>query len=455
MAEELIAKALELLESRKYSELRQILIEMEPIDIALLCEDLPQEKMPVVYRILPKELAAETFVELDSPIQEYLIASFSDRELRDVLKELYLDDTVDIIEEMPASVVRRIINTSTAENRAIINELLQYPDDSAGSIMTTEYVRLKKGMTVSDAFARIRATAVDKETIYNCYVTDENRSLLGVVTVKDLLLNPYEAQIGDIMDDGVIYATTDEDKESVAEKFQKYDLTAIPVTDHEMRLVGIVTVDDAIDVITEEATEDIEKMAAITPSDKPYLKTGAFTIFLQRIPWLLLLMVSATFTGSIIGSFEASLAVLPVLTAFIPMLMGSGGNAGSQASVAIIRGLALNEIELRDFFRVVWKESRVSLLSAVALGAATYAKIMLIDVLLMGNTTISPLIALAVCVTLAIVIIVAKLVGCTLPLLAKLMHLDPAVMASPFITTIVDAISLLVYFAIARAMLGI
>ena len=455
MAEELIIKALELLESRKYSELKQILIEMEPIDIALLCEDLPQEKMPVVYRILPKELAAETFVELDASIQEYLIASFSDRELRDVLKELYLDDTVDIIEEMPASVVRRIINTSTAENRAIINELLQYPDDSAGSIMTTEYVRLKKGMTVSDAFARIRATAVDKETIYNCYVTDENRRLLGVVTVKDLLLNPYEAQIGDIMDDGVIYATTDEDKESVADKFQKYDLTAMPVTDHEMRLVGIVTVDDAIDVITEEATEDIEKMAAITPSDKPYLKTGAFTIFLQRIPWLLLLMVSATFTGSIIGSFETSLAVLPVLTAFIPMLMGSGGNAGSQASVAIIRGLALNEIELRDFFRVVWKESRVSLLSAVALGVATYAKIMLVDVLLMGNTSISPLIALAVCVTLAIVIIVAKLVGCTLPLLAKCLRLDPAVMASPFITTIVDAISLLVYFAIAKAMLGI
>jgi len=408
----------------------------------------------VVYRILPKELAAETFVELDAEIQEYLISSFSDRELHEVLKELYLDDTVDIIEEMPASVVRRIINTSTPENRMIINQLLQYPEDSAGSIMTTEYVRLKKGMTVQDAFARIRATAVDKETIYNCYVTDENRVLLGVITVKDLLLNPYEAQIGDIMDDAVIYATTDEDKESVADKFQKYDLTALPVTDREMRLVGIVTVDDAIDVITEEATEDMEKMAAITPSDKPYLKTGAFSMFLNRIPWLLLLMVSATFTGSIIGSFEASLAVVPMLTAFIPMLMGSGGNAGSQASVAVIRGIALNEIEIKDFFRVVWKEIRVSVLSAVALGVATYVKIMLIDNLLMGSG-VTPTVAFVVCLTLAIVIIVAKLVGCMLPLIAKCLRLDPAVMASPFITTIVDAISLLVYFAIASSVLGL
>jgi len=454
MAEDTITLALELLESRKYSEIRQILTEMEPIDIALLCEELPQEKMPVVYRILPKELAAETFVELDAEIQEYLISSFSDRELHEVLKELYLDDTVDIIEEMPASVVRRIINTSTPENRMIINQLLQYPEDSAGSIMTTEYVRLKKGMTVQDAFARIRATAVDKETIYNCYVTDENRVLLGVITVKDLLLNPYEAQIGDIMDDAVIYATTDEDKESVADKFQKYDLTALPVTDREMRLVGIVTVDDAIDVITEEATEDMEKMAAITPSDKPYLKTGAFSMFLNRIPWLLLLMVSATFTGSIIGSFEASLAVVPMLTAFIPMLMGSGGNAGSQASVAVIRGIALNEIEIKDFFRVVWKEIRVSVLSAVALGVATYVKIMLIDNLLMGSG-VTPTVAFVVCLTLAIVIIVAKLVGCMLPLIAKCLRLDPAVMASPFITTIVDAISLLVYFAIASSVLGL
>lgn len=454
MAEDTITLALELLESRKYSEIRQILTEMEPIDIALLCEELPQEKMPVVYRILPKELAAETFVELDAEIQEYLISSFSDRELHEVLKELYLDDTVDIIEEMPASVVRRIINTSTPENRMVINQLLQYPEDSAGSIMTTEYVRLKKGMTVQDAFARIRATAVDKETIYNCYVTDENRVLLGVITVKDLLLNPYEAQIGDIMDDAVIYATTDEDKESVADKFQKYDLTALPVTDREMRLVGIVTVDDAIDVITEEATEDMEKMAAITPSDKPYLKTGAFSMFLNRIPWLLLLMVSATFTGSIIGSFEASLAVVPMLTAFIPMLMGSGGNAGSQASVAVIRGIALNEIEIKDFFRVVWKEIRVSVLSAVALGVATYVKIMLIDNLLMGSG-VTPMVAFVVCLTLAIVIIVAKLVGCMLPLIAKCLRLDPAVMASPFITTIVDAISLLVYFAIASSVLGL
>ena len=454
MAEELLQKALELLESRKYSELRQILIEMEPFDVALLCEELPQEKLPVVYRILPKEHAAETFVELDTEKQEFLIASFSDRELREVLKELYLDDTVDIIEEMPASVVRRILNTSTPENRAEINALLQYPEDSAGSIMTTEYVRLKKGMTVSDAFARIRATAVDKETIYTCYVTEDNRTLLGVITVKDLLLHPYETVIGDIMDDNVIYASTDEDKESVAEKFQKYDLTALPVTDHEMRLVGIVTVDDAIDVITEEATEDIEKMAAITPSDKPYLKTSAFSMFLKRIPWLLLLMFSATFTGAILNSFEMSLAAWPVLTAFIPMLMGSGGNAGSQSSVAVIRGLALNEIEMRDFFRVVWKETRVSSLSAVALGGATFAKLMLIDKMLMG-IDISVEIALVVSITLAIIIIVAKLVGCMLPLLAKCMRLDPAVMASPFITTIVDAISLLVYFGFATVMLGI
>lgn len=451
--EEALSTALELLENRKYSELRTILIDMEPIDIALLCEGLPEEKLPVVYRILPKELAAETFVELDAELQELLIKSFSDKELNEVLRELYLDDTVDIIEEMPASVVRRILNTSSPEDRAAINELLKYPTDSAGSIMTTEYISLKGSMTVAEAFDRIRATGVDKETIYTCYVTDDNRRLTGVVTVKELLLNQYTEHIGSIMDDNVLCAATGEDKESVAEKFKRYDLLALPVVDNENRLVGIITVDDAIDVLTEETTEDIEKMAAITPSDKPYLKTGAFVIFAKRIPWLLLLMISATFTGGIIGSFESALAVLPVLTAFIPMLMDTGGNSGSQASVTVIRGLALGEIRPADFLRVVWKEMRVAALCGITLAVATFGKILLVDRLIMGNETVSVLVAFTVSLTLAITVLAAKLVGCMLPLAAKCLHFDPAVMASPFITTIVDAISLLVYFAIASSIL--
>ncbi len=451
--EELLTKALELLEKRKYSELRSELIDMEPIDIARLCDDLPEEKLPVVYRLLPKELAAETFVELDPDIQELLIKSFSDNELHEVLKELYLDDTVDIIEEMPASVVRRILNSSSPEDRKAINELLKYPQDSAGSIMTTEYVCLKAGMSVAEAFDHIRATGVDKETIYTCYVTDENRHLVGVVTVKDMLLSSPEARIGDIMDDNVLFAVTHEDEESVAEKFKRYDLLALPVVDNENRLVGIVTVDDAIDVLTQETTEDIEKMAAITPSDRPYLKTPAPVIFAKRIPWLLVLMISATFTGGIISSFEGALAGLPILTAFIPMLMDTGGNSGSQASVTVIRGLALSEIRPSDFLRVIWKETRVALLCGITLSVAAFGKVMLIDRMLLGNTAADASVALVVGLTLAVTVLVAKLIGCTLPLLAKCLKLDPAVMASPFITTIVDAVSLLVYFAVASSML--
>lgn len=453
--DKILQTALELLANRKYSELRTILIDMEPIDIALLCDSLPQEKLPVVYRILPKELAAETFVELYPEIQELLIKAFSDKELKEVLNELYLDDTVDIIEEMPATVVKRILSNTSSEDRLAINELLKYPPHSAGSIMTPEYVGLKKSMTVAQAFDRIRANGVDKETIYTCYVTDQNRHLEGVVTARELLLSEYTAKIQDIMVDNVLFALTSEDKESVADKFQKYDLLALPVVDHENRLVGIVTVDDAIDVITEETTEDIEIMAAMTPSDKPYLKTSVMSTFLSRIPWLLLLMVSATFTGGIIASFESSLAALPVLTAFIPMLMDSGGNSGSQSSVTIIRGLALNEIALSDFFKVVWKEIRVGVLAGIVLAAATFLKILLIDRLLMGNEAINVMVALVVCITLAATVFIAKLVGCSLPLAAKALHLDPTVMASPFITTIVDAISLLLYFAVASAMLGI
>ncbi|MBQ4511025.1 MAG: magnesium transporter [Clostridia bacterium] len=440
----------ELIEARNFSGIKELLKDMEPMDISLVLQEFPK-KIAILFRILPKDLAAEVFVEMDTDFQETLLSSFTDTELKEVLDEIYIDDTVDIIEEMPANVVKRILLISDAESRKAINDILNYPDDSAGSIMTTEYVKLDEDITVEDALKRIRRTGIDKETIYTCYVTNPNRQLLGYVTAKQLLLSDEEMIISEIMDTNIIYVNTHEDKEVVAKEMSKYDLLALPVVDKENRLVGIVTVDDAIDVIEEEATEDIEKMAAMLPSDKPYLATSVFEIWKQRMPWLLLLMITATFTSQIITTFEGKLSA--ILTAFIPMLMGSGGNAGGQTSVTIIRGLALEEIRLRDIFRIIFKELRVSIFCGGVLGIATFAKLLLIDKLLLGNSEITLTVALVVSLTIVLVIIIAKLVGCILPVLAKRIGLDPAVMASPFITTIVDAISLLVYFGIATAVI--
>ncbi|MBQ1675604.1 MAG: magnesium transporter [Oscillospiraceae bacterium] len=450
-----LEKVEDLLRKKQYAALRDLLLPMEPADIAALLEESGEEAMPLLYRLLPKELAAEVFVELEADSQEMLINGFSNNELKEVLDELYLDDVADIVEEMPATVVIRILDKATPEMRKSINELLKYPEDSAGSIMNMEFLSLKKDMTVEDAFKRIRRIGGELETINTLYVTDPTRRLLGVLSVRDLLLAESDDLIEDIMDDNVVSVNTLDDKEDVAQAMSKYDFLSMPVVDQEGRLVGIVTVDDAMDVMEEEATEDIEKMAAITPTDKPYLKTSAFDTFKARIPWLLLLMVSATFTGLIITSFETSLAALPVLTAYIPMLMDTGGNCGSQASVTVIRALSLDEVDFSDIFQVMWKELRVALLCGVVLAIANFGKMMLVDRMMLGNTGLAPITAAVVCLTLVCAVAVAKFVGCTLPLLAKKVGLDPAVMASPFITTIVDALSLLIYFQFAKNMLGL
>lgn len=447
-------KILELVSQRKFLLIKELFSEMAAADIAPLFDILPIESEPIIYRLLPKELAAEVFVEMDFDMQERLILSFSDRELKETLDELYLDDTVDIIEEMPANVVKKILKQCSAEQRKSINELLKYPKDSAGSIMTPEFVDLKKEMTVKEAFDRIRETGVDKETVYTCYVTGKSRKLRGVITVRELLLAKYEDKIGDIMTENVIFANTHDDKESVAALFSKYDFLAIPIVDNEERLVGIVTVDDAMDVIQEENTEDMEMLAAITPGDKPYLKTGVWEIFLSRIPWLLLLMLSATFTGMIIASYEEKLTLFPALIGFIPMLMGTGGNSGSQSSVTVIRSLSLGEIDFRDTLTVLWKELRVSVICALALSVVGFGKILLVDRILLHN--VDSLLEIAViCLTLAFTVIFAKIIGCVMPILAKKLGFDPAVMASPFITTVVDAFSLVIYFAVASLILSI
>ncbi len=448
---------LELIEEKKYGRLKVILSDMNPADIAVVLEEVPERELPVVFRILPKESAAEVFVEMDSEMQQLLIEAFSDSELKEVMDELFMDDTVDIIDEMPAIVAKRILRQTDAKTRKMINQLLAYPDDSAGSIMTTEYIDLKKNMTVDMAFDRIRKIGIDTESVYTCYVIDASRKLLGIVTVKDLLLNPKDCIISDIMQENVIFANTLDDKEEVAGYFEKYDLVALPVVDKENRLVGIITVDDAIDVMLEEATEDIEKMAAILPSERSYLKTDVISTSKSRIPWLLLMMLSATFTGAIISSFEQKLTVLPALIAFIPMLMGTGGNAGSQSSVTIIRAISLGDIEFKDILRVLWKELRVSFICSIVLVAANFIKLYFIDNLLLhsfdnGRVFLE---VLAVNVTLFFTVIVAKLVGAFLPIIAKKIGFDPAVMASPFITTIVDAISLLIYFNVAILILGV
>ena len=435
-----------LLNAKKYASLRDLLTTLNPSDIAAVFLDLPEQSLPLLFRLLPKELAAETFVEMDEDAQEILIRGFSDRELNDVVNELYVDDAVDLVEEMPATVVRRILKQATPELRKTINEILQYPEDSAGSIMTTEYVYLRPHLTVAQSLDLIRQNGIDKETIYTCYVLTTDRKLIGIVSARSLLLAQPDVLISDIMEENVISVQTTTDQEQVALMFNKYNFLAIPVVDAEGRMVGIVTVDDAMDVMQEETTEDIEKMAAILPSERPYLKTGIFATFTQRIPWLLILMISATFTGMIITSFEKALAAQVVLTAFIPMLMDTGGNSGSQASVTIIRGLSLNEIEFKDLPRVIWKEFRVGILCGVVLAAANFLRLMLFN-------RIELPVALVICLTLVIVVVLAKLVGCSLPMFAKKLKLDPAVMASPFITTIVDALSLLLYFEIASSLL--
>ncbi len=460
MNEEILAlqeELIELIEGKKFQELKRILSEINPADIALFLEELEEKDLPVVFRILPKELAAEVFVEMESDSQEFLITKFNDKELKSMLDELFMDDAVDIIEEMPASVAKRILAQADAATRKVINQLLAYPDDSAGSIMTTEYIDLKKSMSVADAFERIRKRGVDSEMIYTCYVTDARRHLLGIVSVKDLLLNDTGATIGDIMEENVIFATTHDNKEDVAALFEKYDFMALPVVDNENRLIGIVTVDDAIDVIQEAATEDIEKMAAISPTDKPYLKTGVFSTFKSRIFWLLILMISATFTGAIISGFEENLTVVPALIAFIPMLMNTAGNGGSQSSVTVIRALSLGDIEFADIFRVIWKELRVALICSLALSIVNFIKMYLVDYLIFHNFDPDRQIEeiLVVSITLFIAIIVAKVVGSVLPIIAKKLGADPAVMASPFITTIVDAVSLIVYFNVAVLILNI
>ena len=443
---ELFEKVTELLESKSYQALRALLSEAEPFDIALICEEFEEKEIVILFRLLSKDMAAECFSNMSSDIQEALLKRLTDAELKSVLDELFLDDTVDIIEELPANVASRILANSDFKTRELINEILRYPKNSAGSIMTVEYVRLEKNMSVADAFARIRRVGMEKETIYTCYVTDHSRQLVGVVTAMDLLLSDTDTLISEIMETNVISATTDEDRESVVLKFSNYDFLALPVVDKGNRLVGIVTVDDAIDVALEEATEDVEIMAAITPTDKPYLKVGIFETWWSRIPWLMLLMLSATFTGAIISSFEESLSKLVILTSFIPMLMGTAGNAGGQTSVTIIRALSLGDVEPADIFRILWKELRVSFLCGVSLAVVGYFKTIFLD-------GADPLVALVVCLTLAATVIAAKVVGCCFPILIKKIGFDPAVVASPFITTVVDAMALLVYFAVAVALI--
>ena len=439
----------DMLDAREYKELKEELeTNMYPVDLAEILEEFDQKHMVLVFRLLAKEEAAETFSYMNSDTREDLINALTDSELEEIMEEMYLDDTVDVLEEMPANIVKKLLTNASPEVRRDINHLLRYPEDSAGSIMTVEYVDLKENLTVNQAIERIRKVGLDSETINICYVLDAQRRLVGTVALRYLLLMDGDEIIGDIMHENVISINTLMDQEEVARQFKKYDFTAMPVVDNENRLVGIITVDDIVDIIEEETTEDMEKMAAIVPSDKPYMKTGVFETFKKRIPWLLLLMVSATFTGAIISSFEDALSVCAVLVAYIPMLMDTGGNAGSQASVTVIRGLSLNEIEYRDVPKVVFKEIRVALICGITLSAANFVKLLLLD-------KVGVLVAASVCLTLVAAVVIAMIIGCLLPILAKRLGFDPAVMASPFITTIVDAMSLLVYFRVASAILGL
>ena len=450
--EEIFEKLNSLLLDKKYAEFMRAIDELNDIDAAEYLMSLPDELMLSAFRMLKKDAAADIFSFMEFEMQESIIGRMSDTEIAMIIEDLFVDDAVDILEELPAIMVKRILKLSRPETRNLINKFLSYPDGSAGSVMTAEYIDLHKEMTVSQAIESIRKKGVDKETIYVAYVTNESRVLEGIVSLKDLIFASPDSLINDIMETDILCANTLDLQEDVVAMIQKYDMLALPIVDKENRLVGIVTVDDAIDVIEEEATEDIEKMAALVPGDKPYMRSGVFEIWKTRIPWLLLLMLSATFTGQIIAGFEEKLAAIPVLIAFIPMLMGTGGNSGGQSSVTIIRGLAIGEIENSDIWRIIWKETRVALLCGVVLSVCNFAKIILVDNMLFGNG-VSIEANIVVCLTLLATVLVAKIVGCALPVAAKKLGLDPAVMASPFITTIVDAVSLLIYFAIASLVL--
>ena len=438
---------IEMIEQKKYKTIKETISAINPYDLAMLLENFQERSILLLFRLLPKDLAADTFVEMDTERQMALIDSFSDKELREVIDELYIDDMVDIVEEMPANVVKRILKNSTDNTRKTINHFLNYPQDSAGSIMTTEYVSLRSDMTIADAIAKIRRIGLDSETIDTCYVTDNVNRLIGHITLRTIILSEDNNTIGELMDTNVFSVNTFEDQEEVANMFGNYDLIVLPVVDKDSRMVGIVTIDDAWDVLEKETTEDIEIMAAITPSDTPYLRKTALDIWKSRMPWLLILMISATFTGMIITRFENALKTYVVLTAYIPMLMDTGGNSGSQSSATIIRGLSLHEVEFQDIFKVLWKESRVAILSGLTLSVFNFGKLMLFD-------KVGFSISLIVSSTLLITVIIAKMVGSTLPMLAKKIGFDPAVMASPFITTIVDAISLIFYFVITGIVLG-
>lgn len=440
-------------ENEKLIKVREKMITMDAVDIGLFLDEIPREKMLRLFRMLPKTLAADTFAYMKSDQQQYIIESITDREINNIMDELFMDDTVDFLEEMPANVVKRVLKNTDAETRRTINQLLRYPDGSAGSIMTTEYVDLNREMTAEEALRHIQVTGVDSETINTCYVVDRERKLQGAVSIRKIILSPSDALVEDIMTSEVKYLHTADDRETGAYCFKKYDLLSMPVVDGENRLVGIITIDDIMDVIEQETTEDIEIMAAITPTDKPYTETGVFGTFRKRILWLLILMLSASFTGGILSFYESSLAIYPALVSFIPMLMGAGGNAGGQTSVAVIRSLALNEIEFKNIFEIMWKELRVSILCGVVMAVVCFAKAMLIDAQLVDGMNM--LTALIVSLTVFVTIILAKLTGCLMPLLAKRVGFDPAVMASPFITTIVDALSLVIYFQIVRLFLPV
>ncbi len=443
-----IEELLQHVEEHRFRALRTQLSEMNEADIAEFMEELDNNRKVLIFRMLPKELATDVFACLEPDIQEHIINSISDAEIQKIVEDLFVDDAVDMLEELPATVVKRVMRTTTPETRKLINQFLQYPDNSAGSIMTAEYIGLKKYMNVEQAFSYIRAHGVDKETIYTCFVMDGERHLEGVVTIKDLLMNPYETKIQEIMDTNIIKTVTTEDQEEVIELFNKYDLLCLPVVDHEERLVGIVTVDDVVDVMEEEATEDFEKMAAMLPSDKPYLKTSILELAKNRIVWLTVLMLSSMITGSILTYYEEAFAALPLLVSFVPMLTGTGGNAGSQSSTMIIRCMAIGEVEPRDTLRVIWKEIRVALVVGLILGALNYLRLML---MYPGQ----PVLCLTVVLSLYVTVIMAKGIGCTLPIAAKLLNLDPAIMAAPLISTIVDACSLIIYFRIACNLLKI
>ena len=439
---------LELVRSKKFRTLRQVLSEMNEVDVAAFIEELDPEKTVVVFRMLPKELASDVFACLELDKQQHIVSSITDKELTNIIEDLSVDDAVDMVEELPANIVKRVLQNATPETRSQINEFLKYPENSAGSIMTAEYIGLRKTMTVEDAFAYIRQNGVDKETIYTCYVMDNKRTLEGVITVKDLLMNPYETLIEDIMDTRIIKARTTDDREDVVDLFNKYDLTTLPVVDTEDRLVGIITVDDAVDVMEEEATEDFEKMAAMMPSEKPYLKTGVFEMAKHRILWLMILMISATVTGGILAKYEEAFALLPILVTFVPQLMDTGGNAGSQASTMIIRGMAVGDIDLGDVAKVLWKEIRVGFVCGLTLAAINLVRILIFNP---GQFKV----ALVVVCSMFVTVIIAKCIGCLLPMTAQRLGIDPAIMASPLITTLVDAVSLTVYFELATNFLGV